>query len=130
MRPVAESVRLDKWLWAARFFKTRSLATEAVKAGHIACNGVRSKPGRAVRVGDELVVRRAAEIFELQILQLSEKRGPAALARTLYAESALSRERRAAAAVLRRAERLSAPRPPQHRPDKHARRDIRKLLGR
>lgn len=91
-----EAVRLDKWLWAARFFKTRSLATEAVNGGKIELNGLRPKPSKEVKVGDQLRVRLGPFIHELTVRALSERRGPAAAAALLFeesAESVASRER-------------------------------------
>src|SRR4051812_493890 len=90
-----EQVRIDKWLWAARFFKTRSLATDAVLGGHVQVNGARVKPAKDVRVGDTLEVRIGTVQWSLVVAGLSDKRGPASVARTLYeetAESAAARE--------------------------------------
>ena len=85
-----DSVRIDKWLWAARFFKTRSLATEAVNGGRVELNGQRPKPSKDVKVGDQLRVRLGPFIHELTIRALSERRGPAAAAARLFEESAES----------------------------------------
>ncbi|WP_035060738.1 RNA-binding S4 domain-containing protein [Andreprevotia chitinilytica] len=82
-----DKVRLDKWLWAARFFKTRTLATEAVEAGRVMLNGERPKPARALKAGDELRIRAAHGEFSVTVLQLAEKRGSAVLAQSLYVES-------------------------------------------
>jgi ribosome-associated heat shock protein Hsp15 len=93
-----EQVRIDKWLWAARFFKTRSLATDAVLAGHVQVNGVRVKPSKDVRVGDDVELRLGTFTWSVAVTALSDKRGPAAVARTLYAEtpeSAKAREEQA-----------------------------------
>jgi len=87
-------MRLDKWLWAARFFKTRSLATEAVLAGHVHVGGARAKPARAVRVGDVLEIRRAAVTWTVEVRALAERRGPASEAATLYEETKASLEAR------------------------------------
>jgi len=87
-------VRIDKWLWAARFFKTRGLATEAVLGGHVHLNGVRVKPAKDVREGDRLEIRVGTQAFHVEVLALAEKRGPASVARTLYEESAESRQAR------------------------------------
>ena len=122
-------VRVDKWLWAARFYRTRGLALDAIKHGQVECNGDRPKPSRLVRVGDRLRIKRGEEQFEIAVLGLSEQRGPASLAQQLYAESEDSRQAREAALASRRAARLSAPLPPPQRPDKHARQNIRRLLG-
>jgi ribosome-associated heat shock protein Hsp15 len=94
--PVSEAeahsagVRLDKWLWAARFFKTRSLATEAVNGGKVELNGLRPKPAKEVHVGDRLRVRLGPYVHELNVRALGERRGPASVAATLYEESAES----------------------------------------
>lgn len=94
----AERVRIDKWLWAARFFKTRSLATAAVEGGKITVNGDRPKPSRVLKVGDQLSIQIGYSQFVVNVLQLSGQRGPAPVARTLYeetAESAALREQQA-----------------------------------
>ena len=83
---LAESVRLDKWVWAARFFKTRQLAIEAITAGHVDVNGERAKPAKTIRVGDELTLRRPPYATELVVQGISEKRVSAPLARELYDE--------------------------------------------
>jgi len=85
-----EAVRLDKWLWAARFFKTRSLATEAVNGGKVELNGLRPKPSKDVKIGDQLRVRIGAFVHALTIRALSDRRGPASVAAQLYEESAES----------------------------------------
>ena len=95
-RDGSEGVRLDKWLWAARFFKTRSLATEAVNGGKVELNGLRPKPAKEVKVGDQLRIRIGAFVHHLTVRALGERRGPAAIAATLYeetAESVAARER-------------------------------------
>ena len=91
----AEKVRLDKWLWAARFFKTRPLATEAVTGGKVYVNGARAKPGRPVSVGDEVVIRRGPYLFDVMVRGIASRRGPAPLASQLYEETDESRENRA-----------------------------------
>ena len=120
------SVRLDQWLWAARFFKTRSLAKQAIETGRVEIDGQRAKPSRAVRAGDRLGIARGDEIFEVDVLALDTVRGAASVAQTLYAETPASIERRAAARALRGAQRAGF-RPPEQRPDKRARRLIRAL---
>ena len=120
------TVRLDIWLWAARFFRTRSLAKQAVETGKVDAAGQRAKSSRAVRVGDVLVITRGEEVFEIEVLALSDRRGSAAVAQALYSESAASRQRREAALAARRAERAGY-QAPQSRPDKRARRLIRAL---
>ncbi|MCC7684319.1 RNA-binding S4 domain-containing protein [Janthinobacterium sp. FW305-128] len=88
------TVRLDKWLWAARFFKTRSLASEAVDTGKVKVGGERVKPARSLRVGDELAIDNGAETWEVAVLGLSDKRGAAPVARLLYEETPASIARR------------------------------------
>ena len=120
------AVRLDLWLWAARFFKTRSLAKQAVETGKVDAAGQRAKSSRAVRVGDVLVITRGDEVFEIEVRALGDRRGSATVAQTLYAESDASRQRREVALASRRAERAGY-QAPQSRPDKRARRLIRAL---
>ena len=96
------SVRLDKWLWAARFFKTRSLAQQAVEGGKVKLNGERTKPAKELRMGDELRVHVGTYEWVVRVAQLSDKRGPAAVARTLYEEDEESRVRRTEQIALRR----------------------------
>lgn len=93
-------VRIDKWLWAARFFKTRSLAQQAVEGGKVRVNGERVKPAKELRAGDPLTMLIGEAVWEIRVLLLSDKRGPAPVARTLYEESAESAARREAQAVL------------------------------
>jgi len=91
-----EGVRIDKWLWAARFFKTRGLATDAVAAGHVHLDGERVKPAREVRVGDAVQIRRGGLEWRVRVTALADRRGPASVAATLYEEtpeSAAARER-------------------------------------
>lgn len=121
-----EPVRLDLWLWAARFFKTRSLAKQAIDKGQVAVNGQRPKASRGVRVGDALAVERAGERYELEVRGLSDARGPAAAAQALYFESAASVKRREDERALRRAA-ATGYRPPEGKPNKRARRLIRAL---
>jgi ribosome-associated heat shock protein Hsp15 len=120
-------VRLDKWLWAARFFKTRALATEAVSGGHVHLNGARVKPARPVKVGDELTIRKGTEQFVVAVRELSERRGPASVARQLYEESPESVQAREASAQARRLAAAAAPRP-EKRPDKRSRRRIIRFI--
>lgn len=126
MNDIAPTVRLDQWLWAARFFKTRSLAKQAIENGRVEVDGQRAKPARAVRLGDRLDVRRGDERFEVEVLGLSAERGPAPVAQALYSESEASRLRREQARA-ERAARRDGYRPPEQRPDKRARRLIRAL---
>ena len=122
----AAGIRLDVWLWAARFFKTRSLAKQAIETGKVEVAGQRAKASRSVRVGDALQVSRGEEIFQLQVLGLSDSRGPAPVAQALYAETEASRQAREAARAQRQVMRDGF-RPPEQRPDKRARRLIRAL---
>ena len=121
------TVRIDKWLWAARFFKTRSLAARAVSGGHVALNGNRIKPARLVGVGDILVIRQGVVEQTVRVAALSEQRGPAAVARLLYEETEASLAKRAQEQEERRTMKLQETKPEQ-RPDKHARRKIRQFL--
>lgn len=120
----AMNVRADVWLWAARFFKTRRLAREALDGGRVELNEVACKPSRPIKVGDRLRITKGEERFVIEVSGLSARRGPAKVAQTLYEETAASRkareERRAMA-------RLSRPVKPDKRPDKAARRKLRDL---
>lgn len=120
------SVRLDVWLWAARFFRTRSLAKQAVETGKVAVGGQRPKSSRAVRVGEQLSIERGEEQFEIAVAGLSDQRGPAPVAQQLYAETEASKARRAEL----RSQRIAARdgyKAPEHKPDKRARKLIRAL---
>jgi ribosome-associated heat shock protein Hsp15 len=119
-------VRIDKWLWAARFFKTRSLASRACELGRVEVHGQHTKPSREVRVGDLLRVKNDSGEFLVEILALSEIRGPAAVAQTLYRETEASRQARIKAAE----ERKAMPRfetSPKGKPSKRDRRQIDRL---
>jgi ribosome-associated heat shock protein Hsp15 len=117
------SVRMDKWLWAARFFKTRALAGRACELGRVTSNGLRAKPAREVRAGDCLRVETEGGAYEIEVLEVSAMRGPAAVAQTLYRESEASREGRLKLAEERKAMREFAPLP-DRRPSKRDRRRI------
>ena len=122
-------MRIDKWLWAARFFKTRSLATRACELGRIECNGHQAKASREIRIGDMLRVKNEAGEFELQILLLREMRGPAAVAQTLYSETEASKELRAKQAEERKV--LSQFKAfDEGKPSKRDRRKRERFLGR
>jgi len=122
-------VRIDKWLWAARFFKTRTLAARACDLGRIQSNGQRAKPAREVRTGDVLQVKTEAGDFQVEVLALSEMRGPAAVAQTLYRETEESRALRLKLAEERKAlPHFEAPR--KGKPSKRDRRHIDRLRGR
>jgi ribosome-associated heat shock protein Hsp15 len=117
------SVRIDKWLWAARFFKTRSLAARACELGRVESHEQPVKPAREVRIGDLLKIKTEGGEFEVQVLLLSDVRGPASVARTLYCETESSRELRAKLAEQRKAGMTFTP-APQSRPSKRDRRKI------
>jgi ribosome-associated heat shock protein Hsp15 len=123
------SVRIDKWLWAARFFKTRSLAARACDLGRVQSNGQPAKPAREVRIGDMVRVTNDGGEFHVEVLLLSEVRGPASVAQTLYRETEASRELRQKVAAERKAmkqfEEL-----PAGRPSKRDRRRIIQFRGR
>lgn len=121
-----EKVRLDKWLWAARFFKTRSLASQAVAGGMVRLNGDRAKSSRCVEVGDELRIRKEEDEYVVRVLVVSDQRRGAAHARLLYEESAESLAAREAAREERRLLKSAAAAPPV-RPGKRDRRLIRKF---
>ncbi len=123
------SVRMDKWLWAARFFKTRALAVRACELGRIESNGFAAKPAREAKVGDMLRVKNDSGDFQVEVLALSEMRGPAAVAQTLYRETAASRELRVKLAEERKAmPHFEALR--EGKPSKRDRREIERLRGR
>lgn len=124
-----ESVRMDKWLWAARFFKTRSLAARACELGRIQAQGQGVKAARDVRVGEMLRITNDGGDFEVQVLGVSEVRGPAAVAQALYRETEESKEQRMKAAAERRAMREFEQLPPG-RPSKRDRRRIIQFRGR
>jgi ribosome-associated heat shock protein Hsp15 len=117
------SVRIDKWLWAARFFKTRALAAKACELGRIQASGQRVKAAREVKPGDKLQITTNSGDFAIEVLALSDLRGPASVAQTLYQETEASRELRAQVAAERKALNQFEPRP-QGRPSKRDRRHI------
>ena len=121
-------VRIDKWLWAARFFKTRSQAARACELGRIASNGQTAKPAREVHAGDRLSIKNESGEFEVDVLVLSEMRGPAVVAQTLYQETEASRALR----LERAEERKAMPHfeAPRGRPSKRDRRQINRVRGR
>ena len=122
-------VRMDKWLWAARFFKTRSLAARACELGRVESNGQRAKPARNVRTGDQLLVKTGGGDFQVEVLALSAMRGPAAVAQALYRETEASRELRLKLAQERKAmPHFEAMR--EGKPSKRDRRRIDRLRGR
>ena len=122
-------IRIDKWLWAARFFKTRSIASRACELGRVECDGQSVKPSRDIRIGDMLQVKNDSGTFQVEVLALSDMRGPAPTAQTLYRETEASRESRLKVAE----ERKAMPRfetSPDHKPSKRDRRQIDRLRGR
>ena len=122
-------IRIDKWLWAARFFKTRSLAAKACELGRISSNDQPAKPSREIRVGDMLQVSNEGGEFQIEVLSLSEMRGPAAVAQTLYRETEASRQLRLKLAedrkMMRQFEAV-----PDGKPSKRNRRELEWLRGR
>jgi len=120
----ATSLRLDKWLWCARFYKTRSMAQDAVEGGHVQVNGERVKAAKAVKVGDRLRITRERERFEVDVSGIPARRGPAAEARRHYLETP---EGEAARAAAREFSRLAGP-VDSGRPDKRERRDLLRVL--
>jgi len=121
--------RIDKFLWAARFFKTRSMASRACDLGRIQANQQPAKPAREIHVGDMLQIKTEGGEFEVQILQLSDIRGPASVAQTLYQETEASREARRKVAEERKAMMHFTP-SPVTRPSKRDRRKINQFRGR
>lgn len=123
------SMRMDKWLWAARFFKTRALASTACELGRIESNGIRAKSARDVHTGDILRIKNEGGEFLVEVLVLSEVRGPAAVAQTLYCETEESREARQKAAEERKL-MMAQGAITEGRPSKRDRREINRLRGR
>lgn len=124
--PGAATLRIDKWLWCTRFFKSRGLAQEAVEGGHVQVNGERVKASRQVRLGDRLRITRERERYEVEVSGIPARRGPAPEARQHYRETP---ESEAARAHARELDRLSAP-ASSGRPDKRERRDLIRVLKR
>jgi ribosome-associated heat shock protein Hsp15 len=120
---MSDKVRIDKWLWAARFFRTRALARDAIKGGKVQLDGVRVKPGRMLDVGDRLTIRRGEDEFTITVEDLGDRRLSAPLAAEKYTEDAASKARREAAAEKRKLDR-QARQDRQRRPDKRERRQI------
>lgn len=118
-----EKLRLDKWLWAARFFKTRSIAREMIEGGKVDYNGVRAKPSRTVEIGAKIKIMRGGIRIEVEVLQLSDIRGPASVAQQLYKETTQSIEARQKQLEQLRLNALLAPHP-DTRPNKKERRQL------
>lgn len=123
---IMENVRLDKWLWAARFFKTRSLARQMVQSGKVQVDGQRAKPAKTITVGQLVKLPRGYDVMEVKVCELSDQRRGAPEAQKLYAETQESEERRAREAELRKANALYNPHP-DHKPDKKERRELLKM---
>jgi ribosome-associated heat shock protein Hsp15 len=121
---VLEAMRLDKWLWAARFYKTRALAVDEINLGRVRVNGQPVKPARDVKPGDRLSIRQGVLEREVEVLKLSSTRGPAPIAQTLYVETESSRLKREAAAEARRLAPEPAATLSQGRPTKQDRRRL------
>lgn len=121
-----EKIRLDKWLWAARFFKTRSLAVNAVKGGKVSINGQHAKPGRELIIGDKLTIRQGYDLKTVIVLALSSQRGPASVAQQLYEETADSIEQRQKEKTLRKLSQVQRARG-DGRPTKRQRRQIHRF---
>lgn len=121
-------VRLDKWLWAARFFKTRSVAAEAIDGGKVHVNGERAKRSRIVRIGDRLEITRGREQFVVTVKDLSERRGPGSVAALLYEETEQSKQERKIVSDQQRLNAMSSP-GPDRRPTKQQRRKIIRFTG-
>lgn len=121
-----EGIRLDKWLWAARFYKTRAVAREMIEGGKVHYNGQRSKPSKLVEVAAELTLRQGNDERTVVIQAVSDKRGPATEAQLLYRETEQSIEKREKVALARKMNALTMPHP-DRRPDKKERRDLMKF---
>ncbi len=118
-----EPVRLDKWLWAARFFKTRAIARDAVQSGKVQYNGQRSKPGKAVELGAMVKVPSGYDVRDVEVIELCDKRRAATLAQKMYKETASSMLKRQENAEARKSHAFHNPHPDQ-RPDKKQRREL------
>ncbi len=122
------SIRIDKWLWMARFFKARNLASEAVQGGHVHVNGTRAKASRTIKIGDQLEIKKPPYTFSVTVEKIPARRGPASETKTLYLESDESIQGRMELAETRRITRQSSPRPDK-RPDKRSRRNIIRFIN-
>jgi len=125
-----ESLRIDRWLWCTRLFKTRSLAAEAVSGGKVHLNGVRVKPSRTLKVGDNVQITRPGFQFECQVRKLADRRGSATIAQACYAENDTSRAAREKHVANAKLAAAFAPPSSLERPDKQGRRELRRLRGR
>jgi ribosome-associated heat shock protein Hsp15 len=124
-----ESMRLDKWLWAARFFKTRSLAAEAINGGKVHLNGKRTKPGREVKPGSQLLIHKGSFEWDITVEVIPKQRRPASEAKLFYSESDESVELRQKLTEEQRRIRSSTPHPDKGRPTKRDRRQLERFTG-
>ncbi|MDY6979811.1 MAG: S4 domain-containing protein [Pseudomonadota bacterium] len=124
----ATPTRLDKWLWAARFYKTRAQASEAINGGHVKLNGHRAKPGARLQRGDQLFIRKQMLTFDIIVRELSQRRGSASVAQQLYEETPDSVARRESQQAAQREQARLNPRP-KHKPDKRERRKILRFVN-
>lgn len=122
-----DNMRLDKWLWAARFYKTRPLAVEAVNGGHVHLEGQRTKPGREVKIGTRLVINKGGLEWDIEVLQIPKQRRPASEAKEFYAESEESRNKRETLTQQQRDQRAAQPAQTHGRPTKRDRRMIHRF---
>jgi len=127
-KKIPQKIRIDKWLWAARFFKTRAFASKAVDGGKVHVNGQRVKSSRLIQIGDRLEITRGQIQSVVDITKLSDKRGPVKVSQNLYQETAGSIEQRELKSQQRKLLNASMP-TSQGKPDKHQRRQIRKVIG-
>ena len=128
MSDVAVEIRLDKWLWAARFFKTRKLAAEAVTGGKVHLNGQRCKPGKNIKIGSQLVISKNALEWDIEVAVIPKQRRPASEAVTFYTESDESQTKRQTLSEQIRLERAANPLRTEHRPTKRDRRLIHRFV--
>jgi ribosome-associated heat shock protein Hsp15 len=126
MNAGGDQMRLDIWLWAARFYKTRSLARQAIEGGRITHNDASPKPARLVHVGDRIGISRGIERMQIVVAAIATSRGPASVAQTLYEETPESRKARDVAREMRRLTGAALDHPAR-RPDKHSRRLLREI---
>ena len=124
-----QSLRLDKWLWAARFFKTRQLAVEAINGGKVHLNGQRTKPGKEVKVGTRLEIHKGSLAWEITVQAIPKQRRPASEAIHFYTESEESIRRREQLQQQLREQRTAAPQPEKGRPSKKDRRQMQRFTG-
>ena len=124
---IVAKIRLDKWLWCARFYKTRQLAASAIKSGKVQVNSSKTKPSRTIAPGDRLIIDKKGLVFEVDVNALSSNRLSATLAAALYSETRESIEKREKQSEIRKLDRLAAIQAPKNKPDKRGRRDRAKF---